>query len=126
MVANMSDICREIIERCYREKLKVMIFEDNKKISEIISDSISGPFMNIVGATDINEFRKIILPDIRSWACWIMDLSVNEELQGIQILEEYAKKYPYIIIYSGLKSMELAAETIALGAITVFDKNAKK
>jgi len=57
------------------------------------------------------------------WHCWVLDIAIEDEDSGLQLLSETNLRYPFVIVLSGMRSMATAAKATRLGAIQVFDKD---
>jgi DNA-binding NtrC family response regulator len=97
-----------------------VIVEDDIKILEALEVLFSTPYIHVETAINAEEALLAISSSASPWHCWIIDMNLGR-LSGCAILEKH-RQFPFTIIYSGIGSMEHAAEAKELGAAEVIDK----
>lgn len=102
-----------------RERINLLIVEDNEMMANSLLNLFSSPIFKPVIATSTIEAKNLLQQ--RSWHCWILDVALEEKESGLQLISENPN-YPYIIVLSGIKSMNIASKAMRLGAFKVYDK----
>jgi hypothetical protein len=113
---------RETVSRFLMGSMNLLIVEDEAIILSTLADIFSSPFFNIYKASSIAEAEKTIGLCRGKWHCWIIDLSIDgKQDAGLALIEAHGP-FAFAVIYSGMRSMESAANAIKKGAVAVIDK----
>ncbi len=110
----------ETILRFFSKRIKLLIVEDDENVRGYLEGFFTTPFIQVEPAANVDEAFRIISSSALPWHCWIVDINLGKR-SGLDIVE-INRQFPFTIIYSGLGSMELAAQAIKLGAAEVIEK----
>jgi|GEM_PF-3470948 len=103
-------------------KFNILLIEDNFSTLEAVQDMLDSSLLNIESAHSYAIARQRILDSRVRWHCWVLDIDLGGNDNGLNLMREFSH-FPFIIILSGLKNMHLASEAVRLGAVDVFDKS---
>jgi len=103
------------------KKINILIVDDYPLIRNSLTAMFSSPLFNTYIASSAREARTII-PAVPVWHGWILDIAMEEEESGLNLLADHAP-YPFTIMLSGIRSMHTASRAMELGAYKVFDKD---
>lgn len=104
-----------------KQSINLLVVDDYPVICNAIVDLFSSPLFNTSTAASAREARALIAQK-KTWHCWVLDISLEEEYSGINLLADYPQ-YPFVIMLSGMRSMSIASRAMQLGAYKVFDKD---
>lgn len=105
----------------FKNKVNLLVIDDEPLILDAVIGIFSSPLFNITTGSTLQEAYKIINKTEVPWHCWILDINIEREEDGFEILKKYPK-FPFAIMLSGLRSMTIASKAMQCGAIGVFDK----
>jgi ActR/RegA family two-component response regulator len=117
IVKNISEA-----EDIFRRKVKLLIVDDDALLCKSLAGIFVSQLFCISTATSLEDAYKIIGNSPERWHCWIVDVDLGHNRNGLDLLRRFPQ-FPFSIILSGLRSMSAAAEAMSLGARTVVDKN---
>ena len=117
----MSQIQNNILD-VFAKKINLLVIDDEPVILDAVTGIFSSPLFNIVTGSTIKEAFKIINEAQEPWHCWILDINIEKEGDGFDILKKHPN-FPFAIMLSGLRSMTIASDAMKYGAIGVFDKD---
>jgi CheY-like chemotaxis protein len=100
--------------------INLLVVDDYPDMGTILTDLFSSPLFKPTLATSAARAREII-SKTDPWHCWILDIALEEEDSGLQILSENPH-FPFVVMLSGIKSMNVASHAMQLGAFKVYDK----
>lgn len=106
----------------FKNKVNLLVIDDEPIILDAVIGIFSSPLFNITTGSTLQEAYKIINKTEVPWHCWILDINIEREEDGFEILKKYPK-FPFAIMLSGLQSMTIASKAMKSGAIGVFDKD---
>ena len=109
------------LSEVFQKSVNLLIVDDYPIMCNAIVDLFSSPLFNIDTAASAREARTVIARK-KTWHCWILDISLEEEHSGIDLLSENPQ-YPFAIMLSGMRSMSIASKAMQVGAYKVFDKD---
>jgi CheY-like chemotaxis protein len=110
----------EKVAQFFLKRMKLLIVEDDEKVRETLEGFFSTPFIQVEKASNTEEAFLAFSSSANPWHCWIIDINLGR-LSGLEILKKN-QQFPFAIIYSGIGSMEQAAQAVKLGAAEVIDK----
>jgi CheY-like chemotaxis protein len=100
--------------------INLLVVDDYPEMGQVLVDIFSSPLFKPTLVASANRAREVITKT-DPWHCWILDIALEEEDSGLQLLAENPN-FPYIIMLSGIRSMNIASRAMQLGAFKVFDK----
>lgn len=103
------------------QAISILLVDDESGQRDLIQTILDSSLIKITPASSLNEARKIIRGSTAPWNCWIIDLNLGRNQSGLSLLEE-SNSFPFIIVMSGLGSMQISCEATKKGALEVFDK----
>jgi ActR/RegA family two-component response regulator len=103
-------------------KVNLLIVDDDQLILKALTARFDSPLFQITTAENYNDACLKIAQPGTHWHCWILDIDLGDEHNGFDIVKLFPD-FHFVIVLSGLRSMHLASEAIARGAMYVFDKN---
>jgi hypothetical protein len=105
-------------------RINLLIVEDEESLLSMLRETFVIPYVNVVSASSMKEAMNTIGRPGAVWHCWVVDMCLGEKENGGTALIEEHDNFPFAIVYSGLGSMESAADAIRKGAAAVIDKGA--
>lgn len=117
----MSQIDNTIFD-FFNKKINILTVDDEPVILDAVTGIFSSPLFNIAIGSTVREAFRIISKSEDPWHCWILDINIEKEGDGFDILKKYPN-FPFAIMLSGLRSMTIASDAMKYGAIGVFDKD---
>ncbi len=107
------------------KKVNLFILDDDRAVLAAVSGMFESPLISLVTASTMADAYSCIQKvPTAGWHVWILDIAVDEEYSGLELLKKFTH-FPYIIMLSGLSSMTIASQALKLGAMAVFDKDPK-
>lgn len=104
----------------FSKRFNLLVVDDYPEMGTTIVNMFSSPLFRITYAASAQEaHRQIAAGSI--WHCWILDIAMEEEDSGLKLLSHY--NFPFVIMLSGMRSMNIASKAMQLGAFRVFDKD---
>ena len=117
-----SFVVPDKLTNCFAKRMNLLIVDDSEMVITCLEGFFSTPFINVSTATTVDSAFKLISTPSRQWHCWIIDMNLGNRLnEGLDIIEQN-KSFPFSIIFSGIGSMETAAQAMELGAAEIIDK----
>ena len=110
-----------ILTDIFAKSINLLVVDDYAEMGNVIVELFSSPLFNSTLAFSAGEARGII-PKTDRWHCWVLDIAMEEEESGLQLLNEN-HHFPFVVILSGIRSMNIASRAMQLGAFKVFDKD---
>ena len=104
----------------FKSKFNLLIVDDYPIMVNILTDLFSSPLYVTSNATSAETARDLIVSK-GTWHSWILDISMEEDESGLSLIRENPN-FPFIIMLSGMRSMNIASRAMRLGAYKVFDK----
>ena len=105
----------------FHSKVHLLIVDDDYHILKSLENNFTSPLFKISCSDTYNEALSLTLNRDITWHCWILDIDLGENRSGLEIMK-CSPQFPFVIVLSGLQSMNTAAEAVRQGALTVFDK----
>lgn len=102
------------------KKINLLIVDDYPIIRNALQELFSSPIFHTFFASSEKEARKII-PTVPEWHAWLLDISMENDESGLLLLADN-QHFPYTIMLSGIRSMNISSKAMQLGAHRVFDK----
>lgn len=107
--------------RHFFKRMKLLVVDAEERFQSALQTAFSTTLIDVVTACNRHEATTAIAASSAHWHCWIME--INLECEGLDIVEDHPQ-FPFVIIHSGMGSMEQAARAIRLGVAEVIDKTA--
>jgi CheY-like chemotaxis protein len=101
--------------------INILFVDDDPAQFTLLRSLLESSYVNIVHAASIDAARLRIRQQSLTWHCWILDINLGLNSNGLTLLDEFSH-FPYIIVLSGLGNMRLSFEATRKGALEVFDK----
>jgi hypothetical protein len=114
----------ENIVKAFEGQINLLLVDGDKKYLDFLESIFTSPLFNIKKVTSLKPALSTIQKSNSFWHCWVVDVALGEDNEGLMLLREY-REFPFTIVWSGLGSMTVASEAIHLGAMNVFDKKLK-
>ncbi len=111
----------KLLTEVFSKKINFLVVEDNTIMGNSIIELFSSPLFNSCLAASASKARDIIAKNGK-WHCWILDIKLEEEQGGLRLLAEHPM-FPFVVMLSGMRSMNIASRAMQLGAYKVFDKD---
>jgi DNA-binding NarL/FixJ family response regulator len=109
----------------FLKRMKLLIADTDTSILASLATAFSTPLVDVKTASDANQATNAISRSSCPWHTWIFDISLGKRgCEGLEIIEKH-QHYPFVIVHSGIGSMEKAAHAIRLGVAEVIDKTAE-
>ncbi|MGA2507762.1 MAG: response regulator [Chitinispirillaceae bacterium] len=116
----MSDTDK--LSRYFSRRVNLLIIEDNANLLLALKGIFSIPSFNVTGVSSLERAKEVIARPGTIWHSWIVDMCLAGNVNaGAEIIENN-RYFPFAIVYSGLRSMENAAQAVQKGAAAVIDK----
>jgi ActR/RegA family two-component response regulator len=109
-----------VIARKLEKRINLLIVDDFPLFRNALVELFSSPLFNTVLASSEREARRII-PGIPAWHAWLFDIAMENDESGLKLLADH-QHFPYTIMLSGIRSMNVSSKAMQLGAYKVFDK----
>jgi DNA-binding NarL/FixJ family response regulator len=103
------------------KRINLLIVDDFPLIRNALIELFASPLFNTVLASSEKEAREII-PAVATWHAWILDIAMENDESGLKLLADN-QHFPFIIMLSGIRSMNVSSRAMQLGAYKVFDKD---
>lgn len=116
----MNELLTKALDR-FCNTINLLVVDDNLHILSSIERTFGSPVFSKTMIGSYDDALNLVRSG-SNWHCWILDLDLGENHSGIDLMKAGAK-FPFVIIMSGLQSMQMAAEAVNQGAMAVFDKN---
>jgi CheY-like chemotaxis protein len=110
-----------ILTDIFARSINLLVVEDYAEMGNLIVELFSSPLFNFTLASSAGEAR-LVIPKTDTWHCWVLDIALEEEESGLQLLAEHPQ-FPFVVMLSGIRSMNIASRAMQLGAFKVFDKD---
>jgi DNA-binding NarL/FixJ family response regulator len=118
----MSDTAYKINEYL-AGRVHLLIIDDDSQVRDMLTGMFSSSsLVSITSGASCRQAFELITNAQHPWHCWILDIALDEEKDGLTILKRYPR-FPFTIMLSGLRSMTTATEALKLGAMKVYDKD---
>lgn len=85
----------------------------------MIDEALDSQFIEIKSVCSLGAATVLRDPQ---WHCWILDPDAEEFPQCLSLMHDN-KRFPYIIVISGMHNMRLSFRAAQLGVLDVFDKS---
>ncbi|MBN1576035.1 MAG: response regulator [Chitinispirillaceae bacterium] len=105
----------------FKKSINLLVVEDYAVMGNVIVELFSSPLFKSTLASSAEQAREIIAKTTR-WHCWVLDIAMEEEESGLKLLSEHPQ-FPFVVMLSGIRSMNIASRAMQLGAFKVFDKD---
>lgn len=107
----------------FKRKINILVIDDEDVVLDVVTELFYSPIFKITTGSSLDEAIRIISRKKKTtWHCWIVDVSMRGERDGLKLIEKFPT-YPFTVVLSGLQSMTVASEASEKGAMKVFDKN---
>lgn len=106
----------------FQKMVNVLIVDNDEQILELLKAMFASPVFNFVSSSSLSSAMEFIEKSQIRWHCWILDIDLASEDNGLSILSKNSG-FPFSIILSGLRSMSIATDAMKLGARAVVDKD---
>jgi CheY-like chemotaxis protein len=104
------------------KKINILVVDDEQSITESLKELLNAPLINVVTANSFVHAADAIRSLQANWHTWILDIDLGSGKSGLDIIKAH-EFFPFIVVLSGLGSMNMATEALRLGARRAFDKN---
>jgi ActR/RegA family two-component response regulator len=119
-----TELLMEKAYALFAKQINLLIVDDSPHIRDSLVNAFISPLFNIAAADTLAAAEKTIATRTK-WHCWLLDIDLARGQSGLTILKSH-KDFPFSMVLSGLRSMNLAADAMKLGALGVFDKDPEK
>jgi len=106
----------------FEKKINLLVVDDDPYLLSSLVDLFSSPAFNVVSAATLDHARAVQSKVKGGWHCWVLDIDLGMGGSGLGLIKENPG-YPFALVLSGLRSMSVASEALALGALKAFDKD---
>jgi ActR/RegA family two-component response regulator len=104
------------------KRINLLIVDDLDMTLNCLEGFFSTPFIRVFTASNSEDAFKLISMPSLQWHCWIIDMNLGKrDNEGLDIIERH-EHFPFTVIFSGIGSMEIAAQATKLGVAEVVDK----
>jgi CheY-like chemotaxis protein len=110
-----------LLQDRFKGCINLLVVDDYPEMGKVIVDLFSSPLFKPVLAPSAAKAKEMIAKT-DPWHCWILDIALEEEDSGLQLLAEYSY-FPFVVMLSGIRSMNVASRAMQLGAFKVYDKD---
>ncbi len=111
-----------ILQGISRFPVGLLVVDDDPPVVRSLRSVFSCPAFEITSAESYESACEQITSNSDNWHCWIVDIDLGSSRNGIDIISRFLN-FPFIVVLSGLQSMQLASEAIQKGAMHVLDKS---
>lgn len=112
---------KSIVEKL-EHKINLLLIDDDEELIDSMIDLIESPLYSIHTAGNTVQAMEKINKKNQTWHCWVLDIAMEEEDSGLKILQK-TQHFPYVLVLSGLGSMNTASRAAKLGAAKICDKD---
>ena len=99
--------------------VRLCIVDDDRYILDSLADLFFSPLFSVHTADSTPSALKKLT--YGTWHCCLLDIAMEHEESGLDVLRA-CKQFPFVIMLSGLRSMQIAGAAMEQGAMKVFDK----
>lgn len=117
----MSDSLKRL-QSALAKKINILVVDDDRSIRAALQEVFDAPLINLVTAHSHDHAANVIRSHQAIWHAWVLDIQLGIGKSGLDIIKENPN-FPFIVVLSGLKSMNQATEALSLGARKAFDKD---
>jgi len=101
---------------------KILLIDDHKAFCEHVQKTLSLHDLQLEFTTDVHQGLEMALS--REWGTILLDVVLNQELDGIQLLKQIISEKPHepVIMISGASTLDTAVEATKIGAYDFLEK----
>jgi ActR/RegA family two-component response regulator len=113
---------RKFLATQLEKKINLLLVDDDRYLLRSLSDLFSSPAFNVVSVLTLEQARAAQSQVKGGWHCWVLDIDLGMGKSGLELIKENPG-YPFVLVLSGLRSMNAATHALASGALKAFDKD---